>query len=362
MKGDMKVNNPFNPTFGDVPKIFLDTDTRINDLISKIKTSDFARSFFITGVRGSGKTVFLNAVAQKLDQDDNCYRINLINKDNLVASLTKKLAIKTESAFQKALNNVNSITVKGINIDLNSSETEYDIVLEKILEKVKKQNKYVVVTIDEITNTEAVREFAQVFNELKGDNLPIFVLMTGLPDLILDIQTQSKLTFLLKSEKIHTLPLKNADIIAAYTSVFNCSLSVASRMAKMTGGYAFAFQLLGFLLFDQLNGKIPESADLDKVSIPFQLQLFDNAYQKIFIDLSEWDRKYLLAVRGNKRLQDVVKILGKDKVFVAQYRRRAIERKLIIPAGYGLVQYTLPYFDEYLKQTEDPDSAYYWGY
>lgn len=49
---------PLNPTFGDVPKIFLDTDTRINDLISKIKTSDFARSFFITGVRGSGKTVF----------------------------------------------------------------------------------------------------------------------------------------------------------------------------------------------------------------------------------------------------------------------------------------------------------------
>lgn len=237
MKGDIKVNNPFNPTFGDVPKIFLDTDTRINDLISKIKTSDFARSFFITGVKGSGKTVFLNAVAQKLDQDDNCYRINLINKDNLVASLTKKLAIKTESAFQKALNNVNSITVKGINIDLNSSETEYDIVLEKILEKVKRQNKYVVVTIDEITNTEAVREFAQVFNELKGDNLPIFVLMTGLPDLILDIQTQNKLTFLLRSEKIHTLPLKNADIIAAYSSVFNCSLSVASCMAKMTGGH-----------------------------------------------------------------------------------------------------------------------------
>lgn len=133
-------------------------------------------------------------------------------------------------------------------------------------------------------------------------------------------------------------------------------------MAKMTGGYAFAFQLLGFLLFDQLNGKILESADLDKVSIPFQLQLFDNAYQKIFIDLSEWDRKYLLAVRGDKRLRDVVKILGKDKVFVAQYRRRAIERKLIISAGYGLVQYTLPYFDEYLKQTKDPDSAYYWGY
>ena len=152
---------------------------------------------------------------------------------------------------------------------MNSSETEYDIVLEKILEKVKRQNKYVVVTIDEITNTEAVREFAQVFNELKGDNLPIFVLVTGLPDLILDIQTQNKLTFLLRSEKIHTLPLKNADIIAAYSSVFNCSLSVASRMAKMTGGYAFAFRLLGFLLFDQLNGKSPKVQILIKFQFHF---------------------------------------------------------------------------------------------
>ena len=93
-----------------------------------------------------------------------------------------------------------------------------------------------------------------------------------------------------------------------------------------------------------------------------KLQLFDNAYQKIFIDLSEWDRKYLLAVKENKRLQDAIKILGKDKVFVAHYRRRASECKLVIPAGYVLVQYTLSYFDEYLKQTEDPDSAYYWGY
>lgn len=47
MKGNMKMNNPFNPTFGDIPKIFLDTDTRINDLISKIKTSDFARSLLL---------------------------------------------------------------------------------------------------------------------------------------------------------------------------------------------------------------------------------------------------------------------------------------------------------------------------
>lgn len=35
------MNNPFNPTFGDVPQIFLDTDSRINDLIKTIKNSSF---------------------------------------------------------------------------------------------------------------------------------------------------------------------------------------------------------------------------------------------------------------------------------------------------------------------------------
>lgn len=52
----MQTKNPFNPTFGDVPNIFLDKQKQVDELI---QTSDFARSFFITGVRGSGKTSFL---------------------------------------------------------------------------------------------------------------------------------------------------------------------------------------------------------------------------------------------------------------------------------------------------------------
>lgn len=83
------MKNPFNPTFGDVPKIFLDTDSRVNELISTIQESEFARSFFITGVCGSGKTVFLNAVAHKLRHNPNCYHVNVLNQDNLVLSLTK---------------------------------------------------------------------------------------------------------------------------------------------------------------------------------------------------------------------------------------------------------------------------------
>ena len=52
--------NPFNPTFGDVPKILIDNDPKTTDIYKLVQQSPFARSFFITGVRGSGKTVLLS--------------------------------------------------------------------------------------------------------------------------------------------------------------------------------------------------------------------------------------------------------------------------------------------------------------
>lgn len=63
------MQNPFNPTFGDVPKIYLDTGNQAESLAALIKNSEFARSFFITGVRGSGKTTFMTQVETLLSQD-----------------------------------------------------------------------------------------------------------------------------------------------------------------------------------------------------------------------------------------------------------------------------------------------------
>lgn len=60
----MHTKNPFNPTFDDVPNIFLDKQKQVDELIQTIQISDFARSFFITGVRGSGKTSFLTKISE----------------------------------------------------------------------------------------------------------------------------------------------------------------------------------------------------------------------------------------------------------------------------------------------------------
>ena len=96
-------------------------------------------------------------MAHKLRDDSNCYHVNVLNQDNLVLSLTKKLLAITETPLQKIIDSISSVNLKGLNFDLSDPNSEYDVILEKILDR--------------------VRRLAQVFNELKGENYPIFILL-----------------------------------------------------------------------------------------------------------------------------------------------------------------------------------------
>lgn len=72
-------------------------------------------------------------------------------------------------------------------------------------------------------------------------------------------------------------------------------------------------------------------------------------------------QKYLIAVLGNKRLKEVAQQLDVTPSYASQYCRRAIARHLVRPGSYGHVQYILPFFNEFIWATQDPDSIYFYG-
>jgi hypothetical protein len=359
----MIVNNPFNPTFGDVPKIFLRSQDQdyYEQLIEIIENSDFARSIFISGVRGSGKTAFMMKVAQHFANDPSYYYVDLLNKPGMVTNFARLLSYAMGPQASSVLQSINSFGIGNLNISRDTESPNIDVTIIKLMNQIKKSGKRILVTLDEVDNSAPIKDFVQVFNAMKRQNCPIFLLMTGLPDLILNLQKDDKLTFLLRSDKIEMTPLEKLDIFQAYKRVFKCSSSVATEMFRMTEGYSYAFQLLGYLLYERMQGKIPERADLQRVKSAYQEQLFNNAYQKIFQDLSANDQQYLYAVCGHHDLGEIAKIMGKSNVYVAQYRRRALERHLIRPAAYGYVDFTLPYFEDYLMATKNIDSIFYLG-
>ena len=359
----MQTKNPFNPTFGDVPNIFLDKQKQVDELIQTIQTSDFARSFFITGVRGSGKTSFLTKISEQLQDDSNCYLIDLINENGILTTLARKLYHQNGSKLSELFDSLNSISIGGVAIEREKEIPNIEIMLEELMQSVASKNKYVVITIDEVSNSKAIQSFAKEFNALKRKKYPIYVIMTGLPDLILDIQNDDKLTFLLRSEKIEMQPLSTQDIVFAYQNVFDNNFEVANQMAKRTRGYSYAFQLQGYIYFNYLQNKqaSPSLENLNDIFKQYQTMLFNNAYLKIFSGLSDTDRKYLTTIADYPVFKDAVKAMGKSGSYVSQYRRRMLERHLIIPVNHGEVAYTLPLFKEFIKEMQNPDSEFYWS-
>ena len=61
--------NPFNPTFGDVPKIFLNRSKQLNTVIKGLEepVSPY-QTTFVYSLRGSGKTTFLSDISHQMSK------------------------------------------------------------------------------------------------------------------------------------------------------------------------------------------------------------------------------------------------------------------------------------------------------
>lgn len=97
-----KIMNPFNPTFGDVPKIFLDRSKQLNTVIKSLEESVSPyQTTFVYGLRGSGKTTFLSDISNQMSKKDNWIVINLAVEEDLLITLVKLIYARMSNKFRK---------------------------------------------------------------------------------------------------------------------------------------------------------------------------------------------------------------------------------------------------------------------
>lgn len=95
-----------------------------------------------------------------------------------------------------------------------------------------------------------MREFASSFQIFIRQNLPVFLLMTGLNENVSGRQNVDNLTFLYRASKIELGPLNIGAVAANYQRTFELDRADALEMAELTKGYSFAFQVLGYLTWE----------------------------------------------------------------------------------------------------------------
>ena len=131
-----------------------------------------------------------------------CCVIDLLNNETLIDDLKQQLAQAAANPVKKGLAKLSLLSAAGITLEFQAPRASDQVVIRQLLEKIKQRGKYVVVVIDEVDNSTVI-----LFSAMKRLDLPLFALMTGLPDLVLDVQTADRLTFLLRADKVALSPL-----------------------------------------------------------------------------------------------------------------------------------------------------------
>ena len=175
--------------------------------------------------------------------------------------------------------------------------------------------------------------------------------MTALQENVNLLINDKAMTFLSRTPKIELEPLSLSNIALAYSNIFNIDISLASQMSKLTKGYAFAYQVLGYLFYESNNKKLTD----DLIS-EYEQYLWKNGYNKFWKDLTNIERKFLIAMVETDGEKNSIIQSGFSSTNYSQYRRRLLEKGLVYMPEHGKLDFVLPRFKEYvsfMKEFED---------
>lgn len=339
------MQNPFTLTFGKSPLEPVERPVQTKEIIDAFMAEQINQQMFIiTGVRGSGKTVMMTEISQKLRANDDWVVIELNPATDLLKGLLSKLnSNHTCAGIIKSAKIDLSFFGFGVAIEGTLPITDEETAIITILEKMKKGGKRLLITIDEVTNNQFMQVFAGSFQIFVRQDLPVFLLATGLYENIDELQNEKNLTFLYRAPKIQLKPLNNRAIASKYKTIFKIESEQASKMAQLTKGYPFAFQVLGYLTWNR-------GGDYETVIDEYEQYLSEFVYDKIWSELSQKDRivaRGIAEIKGGK-IKDIREYLGMETNEFNPYRKRLIKKGILSGEMRGYVYFTLPLFEEYV--------------
>lgn len=336
--------NPYTLTFGKEPNQQIPRIKQTNEIIDLFK-EDTNQALIITGVRGSGKTVLMTEVAKRL-ADEDWITVELNSSTDMLKSLGAKLLSKQRTLFS----NIN-IAFSVFNVEIGKKENQIidiEVAISELLKALKKHNRKLLIAVDEVTNTEYMRQFSAAFQIFIREDAPIYLLMTGLFENIRELQNEKSLTFLYRAPRLEIEPLNKTAIKNNYKMILGVSDDIAKKMTNLTKGYSYAFQVLGHLVYK--NKEFTED-----VICLYRQYLEEYVYDKIWYELSKKDQIVALGIAKSAtgNISEIQKALELPLYGINPYRKRLIDRGILDGSTRGYVNFTLPLFKEFVIDREE---------
>lgn len=133
-----------------------------------------------------------------------------------------------------------------------------------------------------------------------------------------------------------------------YQNIFAISAKETLKMARLTKGFSFAFQLVGSLKWNNPH------ISWQELIAAFDENIQELVYEKVWSELSQKDKETLIAIikstntAGEARVKDVRETLKINSSSMSGYRNRLKKKGLIDTSHYGYISLTLPHFENYV--------------
>lgn len=371
-------SNPFKPTAGRMPPLLIGRDNIINDFEEGLDDGPGApgRLMRVTGARGVGKTVILTEFG-RIAKNRKWEVIDETASNGLAQRLLDRLS-PSNTAFNVSLKPSLSVTGMGsLNLgEANISSQQMPLTLREALSRkldsLERKHAGLLVTIDEAQAAERADmvAIATAVQHLIREERDIAFVFAGLPTIASKWLNDEVLTFLRRAqaEQLGDIPLQ--DVKDAFEDTFHDSgITIDGEALDMaadaTEGYPFMIQLVGYHIWrityrrhqneDRTSdsGIIVSEKDAAQGIANALNRLGDAVHGPELDGLSPIDKTYLLAMaqdNGPSSTSVVAERMGKDVNYANIYRTRLIDAQVIRDAGYGKVDFAIPYLRQYLRE------------
>ncbi len=352
------MQNPFTTTFSKAPQYTYIHTEKTDEILENFSYDTPSESVYkITGVRGSGKTVILAKVEEELrtntDKYDGWLVFDINPTRDILGQIAAMLVKEGYGPADKKMTGVNvSATVLGTGGGFGYTQEKkndfFDIgvEIEAMIQSVQKKGEKILIGIDEVSKSDEMVKFASEYGRWLRAGYPVYFVCTGLYENIQELSNVKNLTFFRRAATVKTEPLNMIRMTEMYRSKLNIDINQAREMAKITKGYAYAFQELGVLCF-----KKEATETLEDILPKLKAELFAYSYEKIWEEMTEMDRFLagLLVEKEEYKREEVLKLMGDKSGNYSMYRDRLIKRG-ILNSRQGYISLALPYFAEYIVE------------
>lgn len=384
------IKNPFQPGAGTRPPELAGRDEILEDariLIGRVKAGRAEKSMILTGLRGVGKTVLLNAIQRNAENEgyrtltleatpDRSLREilamplrELLFAIDLSANVGDKL--KRALAVLKGFASAVKLSYKEIEIGLsidpahgaNSGDITADLpaLLLTVAEAAQEKGVPVALFIDEIQylTKQELRGLIQTMHLVQQRELPLVFIGAGVSILLADLgNIKTYVERLFNFRTVGPLSKVNSDMAIRIPLVLN-DVSIEDAALDMifllTQGYPYFIQEWAYLIWNHAQSPLITKKDVDKVTSAVIGRLDEGFFRVRSDRVSATEMEFMQGMASLReesayRMSDLSKKLNKKQTALSPVRASLIKKGMIYSPALGMVDFTVPMFREYMHR------------